>query len=237
MFKLTLKKILKLFGWKLIKKQKNLYYNLITPNNNILDTLKNCKGILHIGAHRAQEAPIYNWFGKRVIWVEANPFIFDDLKDEIKKYSYQKAYLELLSNESCLIKNFFLSNNDYASSSIYEFGKLSEGPESLWPSKNLKMIKKIKLKTITFDDFVKKYKIDLTDFDHWVIDIQGAELNFLNGAIKNIHFCKSMLIEISKGDVYKKGSNWNDVKFFLEKNFFKAQSEPKSDHSDILFLK
>ena len=37
-------------------------------------------GILHIGAHRGSEAPIYYWFGKDVIWIEANPKIYDDLK-------------------------------------------------------------------------------------------------------------------------------------------------------------
>ena len=33
------------------------------------------------------------------------------------------------------------------------------------------MINKIKLNMIKFDDAVKKYKINLNHFDHWIVDV------------------------------------------------------------------
>jgi len=237
LIKKIIKNFIRLFGWRLEKIRQNGYYNLSKPEDNIIQSLKKCKGIIHVGAHRAEEAPIYEWFGKKVIWVEANPIIFNDLQDQIYKYKYQQVYKELLTDKTNQQLDFYLSNNDYASSSIFKFGKLSIGNESLWPNKNLKMINKIKLKTCSFDDFIEKNKINIQDFDHWVVDVQGAELSFLKGAQKNIKFCNSLLIEVSKGEVYDGGSSWSDVKKLLEKNNFKPQSEPDTNHSDVLFLK
>ena len=67
-------------------------------------------------------------------------------------------YKELLTDKTNQKLDFYLSNNDYASSSIFKFGKLSVGNESLWPNKNLKMIDKIKLNTCSFDDFIEKIR-------------------------------------------------------------------------------
>ena len=51
-------------------------YNLTAPELPLLKCLRNSKGILHFGAHRGSEAAIYEWFGKKVYWFEANPKIF-----------------------------------------------------------------------------------------------------------------------------------------------------------------
>ena len=237
MIKKIIKNFIRSLGWRLEKIRQNEHYNLSEPPDNIIQSLKKCKGIIHVGAHRSEEAPIYEWFGKKVIWVEANPIIFNDLQDQIHKYKHQKVYKELLTDKTNQKLDFYLSNNDYASSSIFKFGKLSVGNESLWPNKNLKMIDKIKLNTCRFDDFIEKNKIDIQKFDHWIVDVQGAEFSFLKGAEKNIKFCNSLLIEVSNGEIYEGGSHWADVKKFLEKNSLKPQSQPESNHSDILFLR
>ena len=91
--------------------------------NMILD----CDGIIHFGAHRGQEAEIYDWFKKKVIWVEANPKVFLDLKIKTKQFPNQTAYCHLIADKSNKKFVFNISNNDGASSSIHEFGELSVG--------------------------------------------------------------------------------------------------------------
>ena len=99
--KSIIKKILKLLGWKLIKITKppepNPYSKL---NENILKYINNCSGILHLGAHRGVEAEVYNWFGKNVIWIEALPENFENLKENLYFYKNQKAFLALLSDRN-----------------------------------------------------------------------------------------------------------------------------------------
>ena len=114
---------------------------------------------------------------------------------------------------------------------------MSSGDNSLWPDKNLKHENKKKLLSITIDTLVKKNSINIKDYDHWVIDLQGAELLALEGAAASLQFCKTMYIEVSKGDVYKNGAKWDEVLSFLEKNNYKQMWDLTSDHTNVLFLK
>ena len=231
------KSLIRKFGWRLEKIRQNNFYNLEKPNLELINALINCSGVIHVGAHRGEEAPIYEWFGKKVLWFEANPYIFDDLEDNIYKYKYQKAYKALLLDDKKINVKFNLSNNDFASSSIYNFGKLSEGKDSIWPEKNLKMIKSINIKSNTFDNLVKEKNIEIKDYDHWVIDVQGSELLFLIGAEKSLSRCNSIYIEVSNDQIYQNGSKWTEVKNFLSKLDFKQITKMNSNHMDVLFVK
>ena len=59
------------------------------------------------------------------------------------------------------------------------------------------MEKKIYLNMITFDSLIDKKKIDISNFDHWIIDAQGSELQILKGAKNNLKYCKSLYVEVS----------------------------------------
>jgi FkbM family methyltransferase len=235
--KKIIKKLLRIFNWRLEKLISNENYNTESPSEAVINAIKNSTGVFHLGAHRGEEAPIYEWFGKKVIWVEANPIIFEDLKDNLIKYKYQKAYQALLYSKDNEEIDFYLSNNDYASSSIFEFGELSVGIKSLWFNKNLKHILKKKLTTTTIDTLVRRYSINIKNYNYWVIDLQGAELLALNGAHETLNLCKYIYIEVSDGQVYKNGAQWRDVKKFLEKKNFRAASDLDYNHSNILFTR
>ena len=69
------------------------------------------------------------------------------------------------------------------------------------------------------------------------MDIQGAELLALEGAKDSIKFCNSLEIEVSKEEFYNGGAKWNDVKNLLTKENFTLINEPKTSHSEVLFIK
>lgn len=237
LIKKILKYIFRRFDWRFEKLYQRSDYNLETPNIKLLECLSKSKGIFHLGAHRGEEAPIYEWFGKKALWVEANPFIFDELKDNLIKYKYQKAYKALIYDKDYEEVDFYLSSNDYASSSIFKFGDLSVGKNSLWYEKNLRHEYKIRLKTLTIDTLLKNNLIDISLYDHWVLDLQGAELLALRGAQESLKKCNSLYIEVSKGEVYQKGVQWDEIKYFLEKNNFFSNWDLNSSHSNVLFTK
>jgi FkbM family methyltransferase len=232
-----IKLLLRKLGWRLEKLRKRKDYNNEIPPEKLLHALANCSGVFHLGAHRGEEAPIYEWFGKKVIWIEANPIIFQDLTDNLIKYKFQKAYQALISNSDNQKIDFYLSSNDYASSSIFKFGNLSSGKNSLWPDKNLKHIDKKELLSITIDSLIKINSIDIKNYDHWVVDLQGAELLALEGSIQNLKFCKTLYIEVSEGEVYSNGAKWNDILNFLSKNKYRQMWDLKSNHTNVLFIK
>ena len=229
-FKNLIKKILSKTSWRFKKLYKNKNYVHQKPNIDVIKTLYNSTGVLHMGAHRGGEAQIYDWFQKKTIWIEANPKIIPDLKDNVYQFPFQKVIQALLSDKDGDYINFYISSNDSASSSIFKFGKKSI-------EQNLKMVSKIKLKSCKLDTIVKNEPIEILDYDFWVIDLQGAELLALKGAMESLRKCKSILVEVSKNEYYKNAVNWEELKKFLNQNDFIQQWEPIESHSDVLFIK
>ena len=151
-----------------------------------MEALHAAKGIFHLGAHRGTEAAVYNWLHTRAVWIEANPEIFVDLKDNVSKYINQKAFNILLFDSDNKVIKFNISNNDGASSSIYEFGDESK-------KQNLRMVESINLKSQKIDTFFEENKINCEDYDFWVIDLQGSELPVLKGAQHSLKKCNYIM--------------------------------------------
>ena len=236
--KIFVKKLLNLIGWKLIKIKTRpaTVHPYPLPTLEHIKYIMNCSGILHLGAHRGKEAPVYDWFNKKVLWIEAIPEIFDDLNEFLLNFYNQKAICALLGDDNFKKKNFFISNRDASCSSIFDFSDLVKN-KILWRDEKLEMKKVIKLEMRTLDKIFEENNISPLDYNHWIIDLQGSELLALKGAEKSLALCKSIFIEISKKQYYETGSaKWQDIKNFLLERNFKLYSEPNSDHVEVLFV-
>ena len=233
--KKILKKIIKSLlyktDWRLKKIYKNKSYTNVKPRKELINAIHDSKGIIHMGAHRGGEAPVYDWFNKKAIWIEANPEIIIDLKENVSQYINQKVIQALLGSKDNDTVDFKISSNDGASSSIFSFGIYDD------THKNIKMLKSIKLKTIKFDTVIKNNQIDISVYDFWTIDLQGAELLALEGAQESLKSCKFIYVEISKKEIYQGGASWNDLNNFLLKNNFSLAWEPDEIHTDVLYIK
>jgi FkbM family methyltransferase len=235
--KQIIKKIFKFFGFKLIKRKKNIFNNFLNIKDKAsLISLIDSKGVLHLGAHKGEEADIYQWLGKKVIWIEAIPKVFNQLKDNLYFYSDQEAYCLLLGDMDNIKKIFYISNNDSVSSSLFKFSKNTLDGK-YFSEQALKTENEIKLEMSKLDTFVKKNNIDISNYNHWIVDLQGAELLALKGAENSLDFCDTLLIEISKLDIYENGVLWPELKNWLIKRNFYPVTEPLENHADVLFKK
>ena len=84
---------------------------------------------------------------------------------------------------------------------------------------------------------LEKPDIDIKKFNHWIIDVQGAELDVLKGSINSLKLCKSIVVEVSTEKFYENGSIFYDVKKLLNSLNFVNIKEPTRNHQDILFIK
>ena len=142
---------------------------------------------------------------KKIICFEPIKELTD--KIDIKKYSNKiLIYNVALSNKNS-IKNFY--QYDISSqSSLYQQNNLFKSLK--------KLKKKFKVKTIKFDDKFKNYR----NIDFCKIDVQGEELNVLQGMKKNLINKKVKLIkiEISFIERYKGSkSNFLNIINYLDK--------------------
>ncbi len=235
--KSLLKNLLRQFGYKISKiRQPSSHQQFGIRDLESLEALNDAKGVLHLGAHKGNEAEVYSWFGKKVFWVEAIPYIYNQLKDNIHPYKNQKAVCALLGDRDNLEKKFYISSNDAASSSIYEFSANTLNGK-YFPKRKLKMHKSVLLKTSKLDTILEKNNILASEYDHWVVDLQGAELLALKGAEKSLKYCKSMSIEVSTVEIYQGGVLWAELKEWLNERNFYSITEPNNIHADILFKK
>jgi FkbM family methyltransferase len=233
-----IKKILRFFGWKLtkIKIRKPKSYAFGKPELQDFECINSASGILHLGGHRGVEAAAYNWFNKKVLWVEAIPELFNELSDNIQIYYNQNAICALLGDINNKETKFYLSNKDKSCSSVFDLSDDVKN-KKLWKEHDVKIDNNITLKMRTLDSVLNENKIDSKDYNHWVMDLQGAELICLIGANQSIRNCKSIHIEISKKNYYDGGANWLEIKKFLNQKGFQVFKEPKNDHDDVLFIK
>jgi len=188
------------------------------------------RSIIHVGAHRGQEAKKYHNSGSQVVWVEAIPWIFLDLQEKIKKYKNQVAINALVSDKHDSEYNFKISNNrDGVSSSIYEFGK--DGNEMF----DISMCSSILLRSTTLKMLFDNYRLHKRNIEHMVLDVQGAELLVLKGAGSLLGQFKIIKTEVSTVEVYKDGVQWPELRQFLNNKGFKEVAAPSKEHCDVVF--
>ena len=212
---------------KILRKNPFTYYELVGSIRNTL--IERSSMILHIGAHKAQEASDYALFDKSVFWIEANPKFLGVIQREISKFPKQKAFIALLGDKSNEEVDFYLSNNEGASSSIFNFGTEMN-------HKGLKMVSSISLSMKRLDQCFSSSEIK--SGSHWVIDVQGAELKVLIGSGTLLDQAYSLEIEVSTKDEYLNGARYQELESLLkDKGFFPLWKPKEKSHEDLLFLK
>lgn len=157
------------------------------------------KGVLHVGANVGEEAPVYLELGiKRQIWIEANPEIFERLRENIKENLQAASYCYCISDVDDEKVQFHVSNNASQSSSILELGThLIAHPE-------VRYIRDIEMETCRLDTIFNKGVLPPVEgYDFLNMDLQGAELKALKSLGDLLHHFKWAYLEVNKEELYK----------------------------------
>jgi hypothetical protein len=107
---------------------------------------------------------------------------------------------------------FYISSNSGKSSSVFELGADVVHPD-------LSMISTRTLPTESiFSLFSKR---DLSDYNYWVFDIQGAEMLALKGGRDALEYAKALYLEVNTAEVYKGCALLGEIDAFLAERGFK----------------
>ena len=188
--------------------------------------LRQCKGILHIGANTGGEANYYSSLGKRVVWIEGDPEVFNVLLKNIELHKDQEAICALLSDKQEL-STFYIADNNGLSSSVHQILEV----DNHW---KIKMVSTKLLKTEIFDNLAIS---KVSDLDFWIIDVQGHEYEVLVGASKRIMWARWILVEISTKQFYEKQRVFKDVDSLLSNHGFMRLHEPMDEHCEVLYMR
>jgi FkbM family methyltransferase len=199
-------------------------------------------GVIHVGAHRGEEINEYGDLGaKTVIWVEANPEVFDEMcimltnaEANIDSHAFQYA-ASTEDHGTAEFNRYYgpdaghLVGNKGCSSLLKAEGRFEE-----WYKDT------IEVETITIDTLLEEEGFNVEDFQLLNMDVQGAELMVLRGSEKVLDNVKWVTTEATWEDPdYIDNVMYDELKSFLEsKGFVETQIVPHAENwGDVLFVK
>lgn len=190
------------------------------------------KGVLHVGAHEAEEFKEYERNGfadsNPIIWVEAQSELCAKLRSRLDP-TKNKIYRAVAWNKSDQELTFHITSKS-ASSSLFELGEHKE----MYPDIDVEMSTTVR--TSRLDEVLDAQDV----FDFVVLDIQGAELQALQGLGERIAQVKWIFTEISRKELYKGATQFHDLEKFLEGNGYKrvfTAWDRKAGWGDALYVR
>lgn len=170
-------------------------------------------GVIHIGAHEGTEISTYQAMGvQKVLFVEANPVVFERLQANIAGVPNVQAVNCAVSNENGTL-NLRVTSNDQ-SSSILELKRHLE----LYP--NIQETNQVTVESKTIDTLLQEMQLNPYDFNILNIDIQGAELLALQGATDWLKWVAGINTEVNYEEMYEGCALIDQLDEFLELHGF-----------------
>lgn len=186
-------------------------------------------GILHVGAHLAEEAVSYDRFDVPVWWVEGNPGVIPKLQRVVNQWPRQELIHALVTDGFGEIR-FNVTNYEGMSSSIFDFGThTQDSPDTVY-------VQELALPSTTIDWLAAEYEIKANFLN---LDIQGAELLALKGATSFLESVDYLYTEVSTGPVYIGGALMDQLDEYL-KGFKRVETNlgmHRGRHGDAFYVR
>jgi FkbM family methyltransferase len=189
----------------------------------------NIKGVIHIGAHHAEEVPVYINNGiTDIVLFEPLEENFNIIEKTVSGYNANIiGHQVALGNENKFIE-MHLSSNQLESSSILKPKKHLE----LYPDITFDKVEMVEMKKLDDYNFIK--------YNFLNIDVQGYELEVLKGAEKTLKYIDYVYCEVNKDEIYENNAYLEDIDEYLSKfSFRRIETNWWEDHNwgDALYIK
>ncbi len=187
-------------------------------------------GVLHIGAHEAEEEPFYNSLGlqdKDIVWVEAIPYLANKLKERQSRIVHNILILD----KDDQVTTFHITNNMQSSSALELYLHKDEHP---WVVKK-EQIELVSARgdTVLLDDVIRR-NLNMIN-----LDIQGAELHALRGMDQILRLMHVVYVEVNTKELYKNCGLLTDIDELLAKYNYTREAICMTNHGwgDALYIK
>jgi FkbM family methyltransferase len=185
-------------------------------------------GIIHVGANGGQESDLYyNRGNPKVIFIEASPFVMPHLINRISKYPNQIAIQALVTDKDGGEYDFLCDkNNAGQSSSLFDFHLHTKMFPKVVMGESVKLIGK------TLPTLLKENNINLEEYKHINMDVEGAELLVLKGAVDILNNFETIILEASDFEARKGQPFLKDIEEFMSNHNFVNTNQFKIHGAD-----
>lgn len=193
---------------------------VVGPRTEALDLNALCaahgvsaRGVAHVGAHEGQELPVYEALGaKRVVFVEANPVVHARLSARVAGRDHVIAVQRAASDAPGRVQ-LHLASFDQSSSLLPMDQHLAVYP-GITPAGT------VEVQATPLDDLLVELAVPATDISLLVVDVQGAELQVLQGATGLLGHVEAVQVEVSFASLYAGGAQIEEVHELLTRRGF-----------------
>ena len=190
-------------------------------------------GVLHIGAHHAEELEKYVENGARsIIWVEANHNEAIQLLQRTVGHSGSSVHFFAAFDEDDKVLTLNVANNG-ESSSILKFGTHSkEHP-------HVQYVGQVHTPAWRIDSFMQNRGFDQKSFTFVNIDIQGAELIALKGMPSQLSHANYLYLEVNEKPLYEGCALIGELDEYLSSFGFERKMTAMTQHGwgDAFYVK
>ncbi len=199
--------------------------------------------IVHVGAHWAEDAALYESYGARtVLWIEADPDTFARLQEVLAERqgtgTDHRAECALVSATGGEELTFHRFKGDGSSSSIHKSTDTLRArfPEAGESGEVLEMV------TRTLPEILARHGIDVGTYAKpmLVVDVQGHELEVLKGIGAGLDAFSLCKCEVSRVPMYEGGAMFPDIDAVMRGAGFRLASHAYARvprHGDVLYMK
>lgn len=191
-------------------------------------------GIVHIGAHYAEEAAEYHERGIPAIWFEAHPSYAQKMFENLAQFPNQLGFEALLSDVTGETVDFWTTADEYASSMLKPAYHQIQNPHAYVNGK-------IRLGTIRYDEAMntirEQHRVTRKfDYNVLLLDVQGAELKVWNGMGEYRSGFKAIISEYSTVEFYEGVPQLEDLDRAYE-GFVRVYPDKPIIHGDALYVR
>jgi FkbM family methyltransferase len=189
-------------------------------------------GIVHIGAHYAEERWEYHALEWKALWFEAHPIFAQQMKQNLTVFDDQHGYEAVLYDKDNETVDFWVTQNEVASS-ILKPAVIQE-----WFPDYAAVTAKLSLNTTRFDTFIESNKISLESYNLLSLDVQGSEDKVWKGIGKYQDQFDAIISEYSLIEYYENVPQLYDLdKLFIGFERVFPLEPPEFAHADALFIR
>lgn len=167
------------------------------------------RGVIQAGAHKGNEVQLFLEHGfERILLIEANPDMVDGLRTRFAHEPRVHVFHAAVSDTEGVCR-FNIATGDAQSSSILDptlHKRIYKG---------IRFQQTIEVRAATLDTIVREAGFCPADFNMIVLDIQGAEIMALSGAIEQLRHTDAVLSEFSNIELYKDSGTLDDLRALL----------------------
>lgn len=172
------------------------------------------RGVLHLGAHVGQEAPVYSaWNVARVAWVEANHTLIPELRRNVSGFPGHTVHEAAIWKKDGKKLPFYVASNGGSSSLLRMMVHSRRYPQ-------VTVSAEIKVAAITVDSLIRREGLEAEAYDFLNMDLQGAEAYALRGMTLQLEHLRWIYTEVNFEELYEGCPLFVDLLSALERKGF-----------------